>query len=180
MVGLTHGVEESKQTATRMDSLESQVSRITGPLEKILNSIQIDNVRLMPEARRIEAGPQSNRDVSQEYSIPSDLHVDIPMDEDDNQDSGSALLSSSIPGTVTTPSDQQEDVRMEEAPLPAPAPVPPAAPIPPLTPANAVSEPAITSAAAMPPPAPVLNLIPPTPQGSQEQATAAVPIDPAA
>jgi hypothetical protein len=54
MVGLMHGAEESKRTATRVEALESQVSRIAGPLEKILNSIQIDDhLRLVPETRRI-------------------------------------------------------------------------------------------------------------------------------
>jgi hypothetical protein len=65
MVGLMHGVEESKRTATRLESLESQVSRISGPLVTILNSIQIDDhLRLVPETRRIDAPPQTYQDIS--------------------------------------------------------------------------------------------------------------------
>ena len=179
MTGLMHGYEESKRTAATVKSLESQVSRIAGPLEKILNAIQIDdNLCLVPQNRRIEGpsqGPSQDvsRSVSQETSFPSDLYVNIPMDEDE-------LLSSSVPGTVTTPSDQQEDVRMDEAALPAlqptaaliPAPVhPPAVAPAPLPPVSAF-EPA--SADSMPPPPPVVNLIPPTPHGSQDEAAASV------
>ena len=192
MVGMMQGVEETRQTLRRVESLENQVGRIAVPLERILNAIQIDdNLRFVPESRRIADDPAVSQATARDFSIPSDLHVEVPIEMpievpievamDEDEDSASAVPPSSITGTVTTPSDRQEDIRMELEvqreiavdPLPNPDPAPvghPTAP-PPTTAESGID-------VTMPehPTPPTFNLITPTPQASQEQAPPAVSV----
>ena len=169
--GFDKVADEATRTSQRMDAMEGQVHRFSGALEAFLGRIHIDDrLRLIPESRQI--GDDSPLAITRSASPSTPLL--LPMDEVD-ADVGTA---SSVPDTRTTPSDFGLDIRMgddrpilaesgtsvpnECAAIPAPAAAAPAA-------AGAAA--AVHPASVPPPvPAPTVNVIPATPQGSQDTA----------
>jgi hypothetical protein len=163
MRGFDVVAEEATRTSKRMDAMEGTVHRVAGTLEGFLSRIQIDDrLRLVPDTRRISPGHLAI-DCPPSPSTP----LELPMAEDDaDLDIGSP----SVHDTCTTPSDLDAGSRMLDAgpiasgsgtsptpsqpPEPAPLPTPIAVPAP---------EPA---------PAPTVQVIPATPQGSQNLAIA--------
>jgi hypothetical protein len=138
-------MRQSGQVVQRLGTLERHMSRMNGSLETFLSRIQIDDrVRVVSDERRITSADQEmDYDITlQPVEIEIDVVDPLAMEEDD----ASGFLTP-VPGTATTTSDSQDDVRMEEIqegmlafgtpPLP-------------------------------PPPPPAVNVIPPTPQNSQE------------
>ena len=180
--------DETTRTSHRLDAMEGQVHKFTGALETFLSRIRIDErLRLVPDTSRIEnrrspsliTGPLLPVTRSTSPSTPHLL--EIPMDEDD-ADSAPGVSTSLMADTRTTPpSATQQDVQMgppattvsESAQMSAPdsvAPAPVAAPPPvPVTPAPVAAPTPINHARL-----PAVNLIPPTPQGSQLAPTASV------
>jgi hypothetical protein len=148
VAGLTHNMRQSNQVVDRLGTLERHVSRMTGSLENFLSRIQIeDRVRLVSDERRITSADQDEMDLDDITLQPVEIEIDVidplAMEEDD----ASGFLTP-VPGTATTPSDSQEDVRMDEMRMEGML----AFHAPPLP----------------PPPPPAVNVIPPTPQNSQE------------
>lgn len=194
----------------RLLGLETDVHRFTGALEGFLGRIQIDDgLRLVQDNRRIGSvdpadltlnfQPETADDMILSFD-PVGAELDLPDSESEpehfgsepmvisnDDDEGPSDIPSFVAGTASTPSENLEDIRMEQpvsearvtqtrlgaaapklpslppAPAPelSPGPAPELAPIPagPAMPANV-----------SPPPPPTVNLIPATPQTSQETA----------
>jgi len=101
--------EETTRTTQRMDAMEGNVHRFTGALEAFLGRISIDDrLRLVPDTRRIEDTQIPDRLLITRSGSPS-TPLELPIEDDDAELGGA---SSSVPDTLTTPSDFQVETRM--------------------------------------------------------------------
>jgi len=155
----------------RLTGVESNVAAFTGTLEHFLGRIQIDDsLRLVPDHRTIRGPPEDPVDIVPSCSasiVELDPHtdpdadatpLDLPTLDLEGGDENIPMIPSPVAGTVTTPSEIQEDDRMVGLPRLSPIPPEPARP----TGDTTMAPPPL------PPPPPSLNLIPPTPHQSQE------------
>lgn len=170
---LTEGSKETARMNTRLEGLETDVHRFTGALEGFLGRIRIDEgLRLVRDDRRIGSVDPAN--FMESTSEPDPLGSDPMVISDD--DEAPSDLPTLMAGTASTPSDTTGDIRMD---MPVSRVQPPSEPgIPPPPPPAAAPgagpppQTAGSGSPAPPPllPPPTLNLIPPTPQTSQEKA----------
>ena len=163
----------TKQLDKRLTGVEKDVSSFTGTLEHFLGRIQIDDrLRLVPDTRAIGGPPEDFHEVlpirsasivelstgsnteGEADSIPVDVDVDVDTKgTEGGEDEDFPMIPSPVAATVTTPSEFQDDERMEMGDPLRLSPLPP--------------EPAHPSPdVAMAPPS--VYLIPATPQQSQE------------
>ena len=166
----------SKKLAARLTGLEDNVHKFTGALENFLGQIRIDDgLRLVPDNRRLTSVDSTNITLDfdpsahnasiidldmayQSESGPAEADsMDLESDENVQEDWDIGGIPSPVAGTATTPSEFQEDERMEPADD-----VHRRSPIPP----NSGHRDADSAMA--PPPPPALNIVPATPQQSQE------------
>lgn len=185
---LTEGSKETARMNTRLEGLETDVHRFTGALEGFLGRIRIDDgLRLVRDDRRIGSVDPANFPLDaaddnvihmESTSEPDPLGSDPMVISDD--DEAPSDLPTLMAGTASTPSDTTGDIRMDmpvsrvqppSEPGISPPPPPAAAPGAGPPPQTAGSE-----SPAPPPllPPPTLNLIPATPQTSQEKADQSV------
>ena len=177
----------------RLARLETNVDRFTGSLEHFLGMIRIDDgLCLVRDNRRIGSvdpatiTPNLNHDAADDNVIitdptmskPDPLVSDRMVISDD--DEGPSDIPLFVAGTASTPSDTLGDNRMDMPVGPLTPPfvpdkLPPAPPPPVAVPEALPSPQAAGSGNPAPPPhphlpPPTVNLIPATPQTSQEKA----------
>jgi hypothetical protein len=163
---LNEGARETVRVSSRLGTLEKQVDRFTGSLEGFLRQIRIDDsLRLVPEHQRLASVRREDLDVD---DMPIDLDVDsaamVEELESSTMDDVSRLASPAAP-TATTPSEAPEDPRMDDPTrlhaLESGS-----------GPGTQVIRPSGDVEMGPPPtpPVPTVNLIPPTPQNSQDAA----------
>jgi hypothetical protein len=158
MQDLNKVAEETTRTTIRMDAMEGQVNRFAGALETFLSRVSIDHrYRLVPEPRRIDDIQTPAPHTTPRSASPPLL----AMDEDD--------VGSSLPDIRTTPSDFDAEIRMPDAAIVAESaesfPCHTAvAPPEPVAVSESVPAPMVIDTA----PAPTFNVVPATPQGSQD------------
>jgi len=160
----------------RLIGVETKITGFTSTLEHFLGQIQIDDrLRLVPDTRTIRGPPEDSLDVfptcsasiidlstgsdteGEAVSNPVDVDVDVDTKgAEGGEDEDFPMIPSPIAATVTTPSEFQDDERMEmvEHLRLSPLPPKPAHPSP--------------DVAMAPPSHPAVNIIPATPQQSQE------------
>lgn len=163
VTGFSRVADETTRNTQRIDGMHDTLVRFTGTLvklENVLDRICLDDRRLPVAPLRLEAPTPSP--VMVLPTSPSAPPADA-MDEDETD---SAVGSITFPETHTTASESADDIRMVDAPIHLPHAQSLAADP---APVEAMSDPspAIVDVAGM-----SLNLIPPTPQGSQENNTA--------
>jgi hypothetical protein len=196
---LTEGSKEMVRMNAHLAGLETDVHQFTGALEGFLGRIRIDNgLRLVSDNRRIGSVNPAHftldfdRDLTDGNAINMDSTVSEPdplgsdlmvISEDDEAPSD---LRTFVTGTASTPSDTVGDIRTD---MPVRQPRPPSEsgnpPSPPPTLASgARPSPQAAGSRSLPLPSlippPTINLIPVTPQTSQEEADQLVvpPVDP--
>jgi hypothetical protein len=133
VAGLAEESQTSKLLEQRLTGVESNVAAFTGTLEHFLGRIQIDDrLRLVPDHRIIHGPPGKPLDIVPSHSASiveltnpdaDPMALDIPiLDVESGDEDDTPMIPSPVAGTATTPSEIQEDDRME---LPRLSPIPP-------------------------------------------------------
>lgn len=163
-------MRETGRVSTRLGSLEKQVDRFTGSLEGFLRQIRIDDtLRLVPERQRVASVEQEDLDLD-ETPLDLDLEPAAMLEELEDSAMDVSRLASPAPPSATTPSDAPVELRMEE---PTRLFLPDSGSdsgTPEVPPAGDVEM--------GPPLVPTVQLIPATPQSSQDAAGQSAPILP--
>ena len=173
--------EETVRTRQRMDVMEGSVHRFAGALETFLGRIQIDDrLRLVPDNRRLAesslptVSPDAPLVLATIGTGSPSTPLELPMDEDEDD---VVVASSSAQDTRTTPSDADMDIRMTDVAYIPPGSAlglvpersaPPVAAHVPLPMAPVFPAPTVPTSSV---PTPTVQLIPATPQGSQDVAS---------
>ena len=164
------GAKETSRIGTQLGHLEEDVYRFSGTLDKFLSRIRIDEgLRLVSDSKRIESVPPADitltpvrpgadfafrsgvvyvgsdveSDEEEDVAEPTSEPMGEPMEfSDDQEDAGPSGVPTPVELSTTSPSDTAGDHRMMSPPPP---------PLP----------------SSQPPP-PAIQLVPATPQTSQE------------
>ena len=174
VTGFSRVADETSRNSQRLDGMQDTLVRFTGTLvrlEHVLDRICLDDRRLAPAPLRLEgvgapvpmslevgASSLIGKTPSPVMAVPTTpASPSAPLaDAMDEDETDSAVGSVTFPDTHTTASESADDIRMTDAKSPAADPAP--------TEAMSDPSPAIVDVAGM-----SLNVIPATPQGSQEK-----------